>query len=279
MRPGALAVALSVLSVLGACNGSESDRDRARLTLSETLAGSDTTGYERALEHRAFAFPEDHGPHPTFRTEWWYVTGNVASASGRRFGFQLTFFRNALAPHPPDADSEWSTNQAYMAHFTVTDVERGTFHAYERFDRAAAGLAGADSDPLRIWLGDWSLRATTPETFPLRLDAEADGAAIHVRLDRGKPAVPQGDRGLSRKGPTPGNASYYYSYTRLPVSGTVVSGPDTASVSGDAWLDREWSTSALPRAWWAGTGSRSNSTTAGTSWCTGYGTRTAAPTR
>jgi len=85
-----------------------------------------------------------------------------------------------------------------------------------------------------------------PETFPLRLDAEADGAAIHLRLDRGKPPVPQGDDGLSRKGPTPGNASYYYSYTRLPASGTLASGPDTASVSGEAWLDREWSTSALP---------------------------------
>lgn len=246
MRPAARTFVLLLLTVLGACNGRGSDEDRARLSLAKTLAGSDTAGYERALEPRAFSFPEDHGPHPTFRTEWWYVTGNVTSADGRDFGFQLTFFRNALAPHPPDTDSEWSTNQAYMAHFTITDVDRGTFHAYERFDRGAAGLAGARGTPLKVWLGDWSLQAAVPETFPLRLDAEADGAAIHLRLDRGKPPVPQGDDGLSRKGPTPGNASYYYSYTRLPASGTLASGPDTASVSGEAWLDREWSTSALP---------------------------------
>lgn len=245
-RPGPLPLVASVLAALAACGDAGPESGRTRLSLTETLAGSDTTGYERALEPRPFSFPADHGPHPGFRTEWWYVTGNLTSTDGRDFGFQLTFFRNALASRRPDTDSDWGTNQAYMAHFTVTDVARRTFHAYERFDRGAAGLAGAQAVPLRVWLGDWSLRDTPPRTFPLRLDADADGYAVHLRLDQEKPPVPQGEHGLSRKGPEPGNASYYYSYTRLSASGTLSAAFDTLSVQGTAWLDREWSTSVLP---------------------------------
>jgi predicted secreted hydrolase len=132
-----------------------------------------------------------------------------------------------------------------MAHFTVTDVEAGGFHAHERFARGAAGLAGAAAEPLSVWLGDWSITGTPGETFPLRLQAVADGAAIDLVLEAGKPTVLQGDRGLSRKGPEPGNASYYYSLTRMPAQGLVMVDGDTVAVSGSAWLDREWSTSAL----------------------------------
>ena len=245
----------------------------APLSLADLLTGADTAGYERARVPRPFEFPADHGPHPGFRTEWWYVTGNLTSAEGRDFGFQLTFFRSALSPEPPEAESAWATNQAYLAHFTVTDVGAGRFYAHERFARGAVGLAGATAAPLRVWLEDWALEAGPPEssgsgpaespsqgpaetsvestaerharTFPLRLTADADSVALRLELGPGKPPVLQGQRGLSRKGPEPGNASYYYSLTRMPAAGTLTLPADTLRVTGSAWLDREWGTSAL----------------------------------
>ena len=246
MRIAAAPVTWGLLA-LAACGDSEGGADlaRARLSLVETLAGSDTAGYARALESRVFDFPADHGPHPDFRTEWWYVTGNVTSESGRDFGFQFTIFRNALAPTPPQSPSAWATNQAYMGHFALTDVAGGRFHAFERFARGAGGLAGAEAEPLRVWLEDWRLDATSSTTFPLRLQARGSGVELSLDLDAGKPVVFQGDRGLSQKGPEPGNASFYYAHTRMPATGTVVVSGDAFAVEGEAWLDREWSTSAL----------------------------------
>jgi len=239
------AVVLLLLAA-AACEGAAPNEVAPpRLSLVETLSGADTVGYERAVEPRAFEFPRDHGPHPGFRTEWWYVTGNLASSDGRDFGFQLTIFRNALRPSAPEGPSDWATNQAYMGHFTVTDVAAGRFRAFERFARGAAGLAGAEAEPLRVWLEDWVIEGATPSTFPLRLEARERDVDLRLLLDEGKPTVSQGDRGLSQKGPEPGNASYYYSKTRMPAVGTMVLGSDTVAVSGLAWLDREWSTSAL----------------------------------
>lgn len=229
-----------------ACEGREVDElPRARLSLVETLAGSDTAGFARALQPRGFDFPADHGPHPEFRTEWWYVTGNLTSGSGRDFGFQFTIFRSALAPVAPESPSSWSTNQAYMGHFALTDVESGQFHAFERFARGAAGLAGARAVPLRVWLEDWQLEGVPASTFPLLLEAEQDGVGLRLELAEGKPVVFQGDRGLSQKGPEAGNASFYYAHTRMPAAGVVVLQGDSLEVRGEAWLDREWSTSAL----------------------------------
>jgi len=229
---------------LAACGDVRPDA-ATRLSLLETLAGADTAGYERALEPRAFEFPVDHGPHEGFRTEWWYVTGNLTADDGRDFGFQLTIFRNALSPEAPASTSTWATNQAYMAHFTVTDVAADRFRAFERFARGAGGLAGATADPLRVWLEDWSLEGTTAETFPLRLRAADGDVALDLALEAGKSAVTHGNAGLSQKGPEPGNASFYYSHTRMPAAGALVVEDDTLAVSGLAWLDREWSTSAL----------------------------------
>ena len=236
---------VGAVTLLLGCSGEEERPGQAHLSLVETLAGADTVGYARAMEPRPFDFPRDHGPHPRFRTEWWYVTGNLTSTAGRDFGFQFTIFRNALSPRAPETDSRWGTNQAYMAHFTVTDVSGEEFYAYERFARGALDLAGATSGPLRVWLEDWVLEATSPEVFPLRLRAAEGGVELRLELGRGKPAVLQGDQGLSQKGPEAGNASFYYSHTRLPASGTLVVASDTLAVTGAAWLDREWSTSAL----------------------------------
>jgi len=235
----------AVVAFSGACDAGSAGSGQSTLSLVETLAGADTAGYARAIEPRPFDFPEDHGPHPAFRTEWWYATGNLTANDGRDFGFQLTIFRSALAPEAPDTESRWGTNQAYMAHFTVTDVAGREFHAFERFARGAVGLAGAESEPLRVWLEDWTLEGSTGETFPLRLSAAEGPVALRLELRSEKPVVLQGDRGLSRKGPEPGNASYYYAFTRLAASGELVTDGEALEVSGTAWLDREWSTSAL----------------------------------
>jgi predicted secreted hydrolase len=237
-----LAVAAALLV---ACAEGDDDAQGATLSLAGTLAGADTAGYARAIESRRFDFPTDHGPHPDFRSEWWYVTGNLSSDDGRDFGFQLTIFRSALSPRAPETGSAWATNQAYMAHFTVTDVAEQRFHVQERFARGAAGLAGATADPLRVWLEDWVMESDSAATFPMRLRATGEDVALSLELAAGKPVVPQGDQGLSQKGPEPGNASYYYSFTRLPAAGTLVVDTDTIPVRGAAWLDREWSTSAL----------------------------------
>lgn len=230
-------------------------------TVASALAGGSTEGYARAIEPRDFIFPADHGAHPDFRTEWWYVTGHVDADAGRRFGFQLTFFRNALAPsdrQAPDRASAWATRQAYLAHFALTDVRGEQFFAFERSARAAVGLAGAPragavepGKPYRVWLEDWLLAGTEPgELLPMRLVAStetADGtrAAVDLTLDSTKPPVLQGDDGLSQKGLEPGNASYYYSLTRLQGEGEVILGQQRFPGTVTAWMDREWSTSAL----------------------------------
>ena len=135
---------------------------QASLSVSQVLGG-DTTGFARALRPRVLSFPRDHGPHPEYRTEWWYYTGNVQTADGRHFGFQLTFFRSALAPQVVARESAWATAQVYMAHLALTDVETGRFYAFERFSRAALGLAGARAQPFAVWVEDWSARAQTAD--------------------------------------------------------------------------------------------------------------------
>ena len=214
--------------------------------LSELLGSDDAAGFEKAIEPREFVFPDDHGPHPGFRNEWWYVTGNLDGADGRRFGFELTIFRFALTPALPPAESEWRSNQVYIAHFAVTDADRERFFAAERFSRGAVGLAGAESSPFRVWIEDWEIAATQeglPERW--RLQASDPGFAVDLSLTAAKPPVLNGNAGLSQKSAEPGNASYYYSMTRWLTDGSLRLGDDTFRVSGLSWLDREWSTSAL----------------------------------
>jgi predicted secreted hydrolase len=222
---------------------------QASLAVSAALASGDPSGFARATAPRPFSFPADLGPHPEFRTEWWYYTGNLESAPGRHFGFQLTFFRTALAPPaaggPARGTPGWSTRQLYLAHFALTDTAGRRFHAWSRLDREALGLAGAQATPFRVWLEDWSAESEVPGGLPVRLRAAEGDVAIDLVLSSQKPMTLQGDRGLSQKGPEPGNASYYYSLTRMSVRGTVRAGGEPLPVSGLAWMDREWSTSAL----------------------------------
>jgi predicted secreted hydrolase len=205
----------------------------------------DTDGFARAEAPRQLSFPQDHGPHADYQTEWWYYTGNLATANGRRFGYQLTFFRRALAPHGKRQEraSNWGADQVYMAHFTLTNVAGERFQAYERLSRGAAGLAGAQTAPFRVWLEDWSVEEIGPDGY--RLSAAQEGISLELDLLDVKGPILQGDRGYSRKGPEPGNASYYYSLTRLQTDGKVQVGKDQYSVSGLSWMDHEYSTSAL----------------------------------
>ena len=218
---------------------------RAALSAVAALTGTDTAGYSRAFEPVPLNVPEDHGPHPDFRTEWWYLTGNLESEVGRPFGFQLTFFRNALAPTSAGRSSAWDTNQLWMAHFGLTDITGGRHLAGERFARGAAGMAGGQANPFRVWLGDWYIQGGPGEAFPMTLQASQDGARVELRIEPLKPPVFQGQEGLSQKGPDPGNASYYVSWTRLSLAGEVEIEGQTHRVVGTGWLDREWSTSAL----------------------------------
>jgi predicted secreted hydrolase len=211
------------------------------------LGGEDPAGFARAQIPRDFRFPDDHGPHPGFRHEWWYVTGNLRTPGGRRFGYQLTFFRFALSPAPTDRESRWAANQAYMAHFAVTDAEGSRFRHFERTGRGALGLAGATARPFRVWLDDWSAEGGKASTLPIRLRAREGKVSVDLLLNTARPIVLQGDRGLSRKGASPGNASYYYSMTRLSTRGNVQVEDETFSVEGNSWLDREWGTSSLER--------------------------------
>ncbi|WP_442498811.1 lipocalin-like domain-containing protein [Methylobacter sp. sgz302048] len=213
---------------------------------SNVLSESDK-GFARALKPRKFSFPLDHGAHDQYRTEWWYFTGNLSSAEGRRFGYELTFFRFALSPDALVSKSAWRSNQVYMAHLTLTDAEKDRFYTDERFSRAANGLAGASDKQYRVWLYDWSASARDGPDFPLRLSAKSDEFAIDFMLTPMKGPIFQGEHGLSRKSDEPGNASYYYSYTRLATEGSVRIGDTLFSVIGNSWMDREWSTSSLSK--------------------------------
>ncbi len=224
-----------------------SEPARTSLSVSSALSG-DTTGYARALGPRTFSFPLDHGPHPDYKTEWWYFTGNLTSAGGDHFGYQLTLFRTALAPPDslgPVRSSDWATRQLYMGHFALTDVAGGRYRSFERFARGGAGLAGARAEPFRVWLENWSLDPVGAGVFPLRLVARAEDVSLDVVVSPARPIVFQGDRGYDRKGAAPGDASYYYSITRLETKGRIRTGDRTLDVSGLSWLDREWSTSVL----------------------------------
>ncbi len=226
----------------------DSTSTEPRLSLGQALGG-ELAGFARADRPRVLRFPDDHGPHPAYRTEWWYYTGNLKSAAGRHFGFQLTFFRTALNAPPGRVKrtSAWGTQDVYMAHFALSDVEARRFHAFQRLSRAALGLAGASAAPFRVWLEDWSATGEMAVGQPvsMQLSAEEQDVALHLRLRADKPLVLHGQNGLSQKGPTAGQASYYYSFTRLLSTGVVRLGDEEFQVQGLSWMDREWSTSVL----------------------------------
>lgn len=218
-------------------------------------ADPDIGSFARALEPRPFMFPADHGPHPEYQTEWWYYTGNLQDAQGRAFGYQFTIFRRALTAELVTRASSLASNQVYFAHFALTDINARRHVAAEKFSRGAGGLAGAcargaalpceDDTAFRAFIENWSVIALDDEGSHVRIRAAHDTHQIDLTLRAIKPVVLHGDRGHSPKSTEPGNASFYYSFTRMQTQGELVFDGNTFAVTGSSWMDHEWSTSAL----------------------------------
>ncbi|MGZ8215977.1 MAG: lipocalin-like domain-containing protein [Methylomagnum sp.] len=237
------AALLASMLILNACGTPPETADSR--SSDAVLSEADTADFRRAYEPVPMSFPADHGPHDDFRDEWWYITGNLDGPASRRFGFQITFFRHGLVAHPVNRPSHWAGRNVHMAHFTLTDVASQRFQAFERRARGTLGLAGSELGPFRVWLEDWRLESLRGDDWPWRLQVREDGYALDLTLTSAKPMVLEGRDGLSQKSREPGNASYYYSGTRIRAEGTLSFDGQTFPVTGLAWLDREWSTSAL----------------------------------
>jgi len=209
----------------------------------------DSAGYLSVTGPCRFNFPEDHGAHPGYRTEWWYYTGHLTAATGERFGFQLTFFRRQLRPSDtlrdwPEPASAWRTNQIYLAHAALTDLSARRHVMAERMSREALGMAGAvmDAKGTRIYLNDWET-VIAPTGHTLRMTDEAFDLALTLAPTKGP--IPHGDSGYSRKGADPQQASCYYSFPRMTASGRVRIGENEYAVTGQGWMDHEFSTAPL----------------------------------
>ncbi|MEL6584760.1 MAG: lipocalin-like domain-containing protein [Pseudomonadota bacterium] len=213
------------------------------VALAQGFAGLGTTaeGFAVPERDRALTFPQDHGPHPDYRIEWWYLTAVMEAADGTPYGAQWTLFRSALAPETGEG---WETPQLWMGHAAVTTPD--THFVSERLARGGIGQAGAQAQPFRAWIDDWQMASTGgPDAYD-RLSLTASGADFSYALDLQAtgPLVPQGDRGYSVKS-REGQASYYYSQPFYELSGTLNLPTGTVPVTGRAWLDREWSSQPL----------------------------------
>ncbi|HYD76916.1 carotenoid 1,2-hydratase [Ramlibacter sp.] len=190
-----------------------------------------------ALPARSLRFPRDHGAHPELRTEWWYITGAV-DAGGRLFGFQLTFFRSRVDA-TQDMASAFAAKQLVFAHAAVTDVQGRRLHHDQRIARAGFGVAGAETEDTRVRLRDWQLARGEDGVYQARLPAR--DFTLELRIAPTQPPLLQGSEGLSRKGPDPSQASYYYSLPQLAATGAITLEGRRFEVQGKAWLDHEWS--------------------------------------
>lgn len=211
----------------------------------EFLSNEISQDFEKAIEIREFTFPEDYGAHPEYLTEWWYYTGNVETEEGRHFGYQLTFFRRAIPTViSENRSSDWSTNQIYLAHFAITDTQRNNHLVSDQIGRNANNLAGTAVDPyFSIWLNNWQITQTDDNTFLMK--AAVDNFEVDFLLENSKPEVFHGEGGLSQKGDQIGNASYYFSQTRLDTNGRLRIDYQWFEVSGLSWMDHEFGTSTL----------------------------------
>jgi predicted secreted hydrolase len=206
--------------------------------------GTQADGYTRVTPGKVFAFPADHGPHPDFRIEWWYVTANLTDTSGAAYGAQWTLFRLALAP---GAQQEgWANQQIWMAHAAVTRAD--THRTSETFARGGIGQAGVSLEPFQTWIDSWAMRGsaqTNAKTIsPLDLTASGKDFAYSFHLEADRPLVLQGDGGYSKKSERE-QASYYYSQPFFEVSGRLTIDDKQVDVTGQAWMDREWSSQPL----------------------------------
>ena len=206
--------------------------------------GESADGYAAVTPGRTFAFPADHGPHPEFRIEWWYVTANLSDGNGAAYGAQWTLFRQAIAPGA--AQEGWANQQIWMGHAAVTRAD--THRVAQTFARGGVGQAGAETQPFRAWIDAWEMRGldamNDTNVAPLELTASGENFGYALHLDADRPLVLQGDGGYSRKSLRE-QASYYYSQPHYTAKGSLTIDGKPVEVTGQAWLDREWSSQPL----------------------------------
>jgi predicted secreted hydrolase len=209
----------------------------AALFLLQPLAAQ----YRTALPGYRYEFPRDHFSHPDFQTEWWYYTGNLKSAEGHRFGFELTFFRQAVSRDPAKT-AAWDVKDLYLAHLALSDLDEGKFYNAERTNRSGPGITGANESPGRVWNGNWQIQW---EGSDQKLQATDDRFQLHLTLHSEKPPVVHGENGVSQKAEGVGRASHYISLTRVTTSGSIELDGKKFVVSGTSWMDHEFSTHQL----------------------------------
>ncbi|WP_264213617.1 lipocalin-like domain-containing protein [Leisingera thetidis] len=201
--------------------------------------GTEAEGFALPQRGHRLSFPDDHGPHPDFRIEWWYLTANLEGGDGRDYGIQWTLFRSALAPGEAEG---WQSPQIWMAHAAVTAADQ---HLYaERIARGGTGQAGVMPEPFEAWIGNWQMRATGDALETLQLTAAGNAFSYALELAADGPMVLHGEDGYSVKSAS-GQASYYYSQPHYRVSGTLHFPDGPVEVTGHGWLDREWSSHPL----------------------------------
>ena len=196
--------------------------------------------FRQALPGYRFEFPRDHFNHPEFQTEWWYYTGNLKTSEGRRFGFELTFFRRGIR-RPPENASVWDVNDVYLAHLAVSDIEAGRFHHAERLNRAGGGLAGVSATKELIWNGNWQVKWDGSKQW---LHAVTEDFSLELDLAAVKPPVVHGTEGISRKAEGEGNASHYISLPRLTARGRLQLSGEHFELAGTVWMDHEFFTNS-----------------------------------
>ena len=201
--------------------------------------------WSRALQPWSWQFPRDHGAHPEFKTEWWYLTGNLQDASGNPYGYQITFFRHGLQPVATQTGSAWAVRDVYFGHLAVTDGRANKFYFAEKLSRGALGEVEFATNDCSVRLGDWSLMRNRESVFQMKAWAPHEEIGLELSARPIKSAAFHGNSGLSQKSATPGNASHYYSYTRMETKGDLRIGDRRIPVTGLTWFDREFSTSAL----------------------------------
>jgi len=197
--------------------------------------------YRSALPGYHFAFPRDHFSHPDFQTEWWYYTGNLKSSGGHRFGFELTFFRQAVNRDPVKS-AAWDLHDLYLAHLALGDLDGQRFYHMERANRSGPGIAGTSEAAGRIWNGNWQIHWAGDDQ---ELQAVDDSFALHFTLHSEKAPVIHGEDGVSQKAAGPGRASHYVSLTRLATRGSIELDGKNFDVIGFTWMDHEFFTNQL----------------------------------
>ncbi|HVR41845.1 MAG TPA: lipocalin-like domain-containing protein [Thermoanaerobaculia bacterium] len=217
------------------------------LSIAPALAQPDRAaapgGFRHAVPGWRFEFPRDHGSHEEFRTEWWYFTGQLRTEGGRRFGFELSFFRVGVRPPGPAPSSAWDLRNLALAHFAISDLDRKEFRYHEKLNRASRYTASSAEGRLDLFNENWRAAALPDGRWSIR--AAAEGDAIDLVLRALKPPAIHGRDGISVKGPERGAASHYYSMTRLEAAGTIDVGDGAEACRGQAWMDHEFSTTIV----------------------------------